>query len=188
MHFRFRFIPASIIGLDCTLLVHGKCLLNSFALFLLSITIASSVLSGYRLCFDISPFKLCRSIHGLRSSFPRPIVLHVLSHLSTLQYVVNSVICVLVCYLDVVLLFLLMISVTHSTCGQIDGMYVKNKNHEYVRVWRSDACLLLALFLGGVCAAASTILVASIAKFRSYYKNWDKKQHARLVIILFNCW
>ena len=54
-----------------------------------------------------------------------------------------------------------MISVTHSTCG--------------------------ALFLGGVCAAASTNLVVAIAKFRSYDKNRDKKQQAwRLVIILFN--
>ena len=44
------------------------------------------------------------------------------------------------------------------------------------------------LFLGGVCAAASTILVVAIAKFRSYDKNRDKKQHARLVIILFNFW
>ena len=45
-----------------------------------------------------------------------------------------------------------------------------------------------ALFLGGVCAAASTILVVAIAKFRSCDKNRDKKQHARLVIILFNFW
>ena len=43
-----------------------------------------------------------------------------------------------------------------------------------------------ALFLGGMCAAASTILVVAIAKCRSYDKNRDKKQHARLVIILFN--
>ena len=33
-----------------------------------------------------------------------------------------------------------------------------------------------ALFLGGVCAAASTILVVVIAKFRSSDKNRDKKQ------------
>ena len=77
-------------------------LLNSFTFFLLSVTNASSVLSGYRLCFDISPFNFCRSIHGLRSSFLRSISLHALSHLSTLQYFVNSVICVLVCYLVVV--------------------------------------------------------------------------------------
>ena len=31
---------------------------------------------------------------------------------------------------------------------------------------------------GGVCAAASTILVVAIAKFGSYDKNRDKKQHA----------
>ena len=49
-------------------------------------------------------------------------------------------------------------------------------------------CTYYALFLGGMCAAASTILVVAIAKFRSYDKNRDKKQHARLVIILFNFW
>ena len=48
--------------------------------------------------------------------------------------------------------------------------------------------LYYALFLGGVCAAASTILVVAIATFRSYDKNRDKKQHARLVRILFNFW
>ena len=42
-----------------------------------------------------------------------------------------------------------------------------------------------ALFLG---AAASTLLVVAIATFRSYDKHRDKKQHARLVIILFNFW
>ena len=31
---------------------------------------------------------------------------------------------------------------------------------------------------GGGCAAASTILVVAIAKFGSYDKNRDKKQHA----------
>ena len=31
---------------------------------------------------------------------------------------------------------------------------------------------------GGVCAAASTIVVVAIAKFGSYDKNRDKKQHA----------
>ena len=31
---------------------------------------------------------------------------------------------------------------------------------------------------GRVCAAASTILVVAIAKFGSYDKNRDKKQHA----------
>ena len=31
---------------------------------------------------------------------------------------------------------------------------------------------------GGVCAATSTILVVAIAKFGSYDKNRDKKQHA----------
>ena len=31
---------------------------------------------------------------------------------------------------------------------------------------------------GGMCAAASTILVVAIAKFGSYDKNRDKKQHA----------
>ena len=77
-------------------------LLNSFTFFLLSVINASSVLSGYRLCFDISPFNFCRNIHGLRSSFLRSISLHALSHLSTLQYFVNSVICVLVCYIVVV--------------------------------------------------------------------------------------
>ena len=41
---------------------------------------------------------------------------------------------------------------------------------------------------GGVCAAASTILVVAIAKFGSYDKNRDTKQHARLIIILFNFW
>ena len=39
---------------------------------------------------------------------------------------------------------------------------------------------------GGVCAAASTILVVAIAKSRSYDKNREGKQHARLIIILFN--
>ena len=34
--------------------------------------------------------------------------------------------------------------------------------------------IIYALFLGGVCAAASTILVVAIAKFRSYDKNRDK--------------
>ena len=45
-----------------------------------------------------------------------------------------------------------------------------------------------ALFLGGVGAAASTLLVVAIAKFRSYDKHRDKKQHARLVMIIFNFW
>ena len=54
-----------------------------------------------------------------------------------------------------------MISVTHSTCGVLCTVS-----------WISP-------FLGGVCAAASTILVVAIAKFRSYDKNRDKKQHAR---------
>ena len=31
---------------------------------------------------------------------------------------------------------------------------------------------------GGVCAAASTIVVVAIAQFGSYDKNRDKKQHA----------
>ena len=54
----------------------------------------------------------------------------------------------------VLLLLLLIISVTHSTCG------------------------VLCTVVGGVCAAASTILAVAIAKFRSLDKNRDKKQHA----------
>ena len=60
----------------------AKCLLNSFDFFLLSVTNASSVLSGCRLCFGVSPFKLCRSLHALRPSFLRSKSLHVLFHLS----------------------------------------------------------------------------------------------------------
>ena len=42
---------------------------------------------------------------------------------------------------------------------------------------------------GGVCAAASTLLVAAKAKLKSYDKNrGGGTQHARLIIlILFNC-
>ena len=50
-----------------------------------------------------------------------------------------------------------------------------------------STCGVLYAVFGGVCAAASTILVVAIATFRSYDKNRDTKQHARL-IILFNCW
>ena len=80
-------------GLDCSVLVLAKCLLNYVAFFLLSVTNASSVLSGCRLCFGVSPFKLCRSIHALRPSFLRSISLHVLFHLSALHCFVNSITC-----------------------------------------------------------------------------------------------
>ena len=84
------FIPASILGLDCSVLVLAKCVLNYVAFFLLSVTSASSVLSGCSLCFGISQFKLCRSLHALRPSFLRSISLHVISHLSALQCFFNS--------------------------------------------------------------------------------------------------
>ena len=88
--FRFCFIPASILGLDCSVLVLTKCVLNYAAFFLLSVTSASSVLSGCRLCFGISQCKLCRSLHTLRPSFLKSISLHVISHLSALQCFFNS--------------------------------------------------------------------------------------------------
>ena len=41
---------------------------------------------------------------------------------------------------------------------------------------------------GGVCAAASTILVVAIAKFGSYDKNRDKKQQSAAIHVLANAW
>ena len=70
-----------------------KCLFNSFAFFRLSVTNTSSVLSGCRLCFGVSPFKLCRSPRALRPSFLRSISLHVLFHVSAVQRFVNSFTC-----------------------------------------------------------------------------------------------
>ena len=49
----------------------------------------------------------------------------------------------------------------------------------------SPCCPFCTVSWRGV-RAASTILVFAIATFRSYDKNRDKKQHARLVIILLN--
>ena len=81
--------------LQCVCPVLAKCVLNYVAFFLLSVTYASSVLSGYRLtlCFGIFPFNLCRSLHALRSSFLWTIFFHAISHLSALQCFVNSFTC-----------------------------------------------------------------------------------------------
>ena len=58
-------------------------------------------LSFCRLCFGVSPFKLCRSLHALRPSFLRSISLHVIFHyfVSPVMFCQQLHIC---CYLVVV--------------------------------------------------------------------------------------